>query len=80
MEEILKAAEQIGISPAQRTMLEDKIVENRKLIEAMKSVCPECKQGKHGNCDGHAGLTDDDDWIPCECVNGVHRHDIKVAN
>ena len=35
--------------------------------EAPKWVCPECEQGKHGNCDGWAWDFDADDKTQCQC-------------
>lgn len=32
----------------------------------MTPICPECAQGKHGNCIGET-LNDDDQWVPCAC-------------
>ena len=72
MEEIKNAAEAIGLPTEQVNALEKQLLENRKLLDAQKAVCPECKTGKHGNCNGKAGLTDDDTWIDCDCVNAFH--------
>ena len=30
-------------------------------------VCPECEQGKHGNCDGTAWNNDIDSVVDCAC-------------
>lgn len=30
------------------------------------AVCPECEQGKHGNCDGTA-LDEHDEIVGCQC-------------
>lgn len=36
-------------------------------------LCPECKAGKHGNCDGVAGISDyDDSELRCECREDGH--------
>lgn len=32
-------------------------------------ICPECRAGKHGNCD-HLALVDDDRFVPCQCSHG----------
>lgn len=31
-----------------------------------RALCPECVQGKHGNCVEHT-LDDNDEWVPCGC-------------
>ena len=31
-----------------------------------KNFCPECKNGKHRNCDNVA-MTEEGDIVPCEC-------------
>lgn len=46
-------------------------------------VCPECAQGKHGNCDNKAGISDDDTFIPCMCFGNHHylpylRTDLEI--
>lgn len=30
-------------------------------------VCPECLAGKHQNCDGQGGVTDEGRILPCGC-------------
>jgi hypothetical protein len=30
-------------------------------------VCPECRAGKHGNCDGDAWCNVFDEVVPCQC-------------
>jgi hypothetical protein len=30
-------------------------------------ICPECRQGKHRNCEGIADLDERDAPIPCDC-------------
>jgi len=37
-----------------------------------KFICPECKQGKHDNCDGTALDELKDVFTACECTNHVH--------
>jgi hypothetical protein len=37
------------------------------------SVCPECTQGKHGNCDGTAWDNETDAPTHCACAD--HQHD-----
>lgn len=45
----------------------------RITIEEVRMVepCPECKAGKHQNCDGTAWDTEKDAAVPCPCV--VHE-------
>lgn len=35
--------------------------------------CPECVQGKHGNCDGTSWDVDTDESAPCPCPHPEHR-------
>lgn len=37
------------------------------------AVCPECAAGKHQNCDGKAGIDDNDNFIRCMCLDKTHR-------
>jgi hypothetical protein len=30
-------------------------------------TCPECRQGKHGNCTTQGGFDEDDMPVPCSC-------------
>jgi len=39
----------------------------------MNRVCPECEQGKHGNCDGDAWDFQRDERSGCACAE--HKHD-----
>jgi len=41
-------------------------------IEAHPDDCPECRQGKHGNCAGWALDPDTDDFVTCACAAGGH--------
>jgi hypothetical protein len=34
--------------------------------------CPECRQGKHGNCAGFSFDPDTDEQIDCPCAEGGH--------
>lgn len=51
-------------------------------------ICPECKAGKHGNCDGTAWDDDKDDFTTCGCDHGaeaaagayVEKHRPPVAD
>lgn len=36
------------------------------------AVCPECKQGKHANCDGEAWSDEIDGPVPCSCHEQGH--------
>ena len=38
----------------------------------MTPICPECFQGKHGNCDGTAYLIGAGEIVDCECLEGTH--------
>lgn len=42
----------------------------------MLPICPECKAGKHQNCDGVSDileLRNQKEWkIPCGCLEGEH--------
>lgn len=31
-------------------------------------TCPECREGKHQNCDGRAWDNAKDDYTPCNCA------------
>lgn len=45
---------------------------NDEVIEE-PAICPECSAGKHQNCDGIAGVTDEgEEFIDCGCVSGDH--------
>lgn len=44
----------------------------------MLPVCPECHAGKHWNCDGKAGIDDDDNFIDCGCA--FFDHDDVVSH
>lgn len=35
-------------------------------------ICPECKEGKHRNCNGVAYVDDHDQCIACQCTEGPH--------
>jgi hypothetical protein len=35
------------------------------------AVCPECEQGKHGNCTGWA-LDEHDNEVACQCLTPSH--------
>lgn len=35
-------------------------------------ICPECAQGKHGNCDGTAWDNQADVGVPCDCAEVQH--------
>lgn len=37
-----------------------------------KAICPECAQGKCGNCDGSAWDNKKDDIVPCACSAEIH--------
>lgn len=39
--------------------------------EQTLGICPECEQGKHGNCDGMA-LNALDNFSHCRCAQGGH--------
>lgn len=36
------------------------------------NICPECKSGKHRNCDGIADVDEQDNFIECKCDDGPH--------
>ena len=36
--------------------------------------CPECAQGKHGNCDGTTWDNELDEPAPCPCEAAGHGH------
>lgn len=38
----------------------------------MFNDCPECRQGKHGNCTNEALDPETDEIVPCECAQGGH--------
>lgn len=40
--------------------------------QPVEHVCPECKQAKHGNCDGRTWDFDADDFRACECGHWSH--------
>lgn len=35
-------------------------------------LCPECKAGKHQNCDGIADIDELDNEVLCECEDDLH--------
>jgi hypothetical protein len=35
-------------------------------------LCPECRAGKHGNCDGTGWDIDADERVPCPCLDESH--------
>lgn len=37
-------------------------------------ICPECKTGKHPNCNGVGDIADDNTLIACRCTEGIHPH------
>jgi hypothetical protein len=39
-----------------------------KTVVSQLWVCPECEQGKHGNCDGWAWDFDADEKTQCQCT------------
>lgn len=39
--------------------------------------CPECRDGKHMNCDGIADLDDNDQPVPCAC-DSEEPHPMRV--
>lgn len=41
----------------------------------MNAICPECTQGKHGNCDGGAWDLDTDQPTACDCAASDHKED-----
>ena len=43
-------------------------------IMGMPNVCPECKTGKHQNCDGRGGYDENDELVACVCDEGEHPH------
>lgn len=47
------------------------MTDERSIIE--QPICPECQQGKHGNCNGEAWDMLGDHPTPCAC--GDHGHD-----
>jgi hypothetical protein len=36
------------------------------------AICPECRQGKHDNCDGTAYDIEADALVRCLCVDSPH--------
>lgn len=40
-------------------------------MDGYPADCPECKAGKHGNCDGTA-MDINDDLVPCACASRGH--------
>jgi hypothetical protein len=38
----------------------------------MNGVCPECRVGKHGNCNGEARDDETDTPTACHCPDPVH--------
>lgn len=45
---------------------------------AEKAVCPECRAGKHRNCDGTAWDTEKDAPAPCECTDAEHGPQVSA--
>lgn len=43
------------------------------IVQVGTPKCPECGDGKHGNCDGWAWDFDRDDVAPCPCAKGEHQ-------
>jgi hypothetical protein len=41
--------------------------------EPPPDVCPECRAGKHGNCDGGAWDWETDAAVPCRCAMNDHH-------
>lgn len=50
----------------------ERMTERLKEKEANQVVCPECHQGKHGNCDGIANMDDDGNFVLCKCNFKAH--------
>lgn len=64
----------LGLVPEQPTVRPYIVGERRtELFVApdWRATCPECKQGKHGNCTGRI-LDETDDWAPCACQEAGH--------
>lgn len=38
----------------------------------MVRYCPECKAGKHKNCNGIADIDDQDNFLECDCDKDEH--------
>lgn len=36
--------------------------------------CPECRQGKHGNCNGDSWDNEVDDFVDCACAARSHGY------
>lgn len=41
--------------------------------------CPECKVGKHGNCDGTTWCPVCDERVECPCSEGAHLRNPEAA-
>lgn len=41
-----------------------------------RSECPECRAGKHDNCDGGAWDVDTDEAAVCECWEHDHEESV----
>lgn len=39
----------------------------------MEPICPECRDGKHRNCDGDAWDVQADELANCECYMSDHQ-------
>jgi hypothetical protein len=48
-------------------------------VTTAKPVCPECQQGKHGNCDGTAWDEGRDEISLCRCEDPMHRPEVPDA-
>lgn len=46
---------------------------SRHPIAPVATACPECAQGKHGNCDGQAWDFTLDEMTPCQCKSAEHE-------
>lgn len=40
-------------------------------VQGVAAICPECRNGKHQNCDGQAWDEEADELTVCECGYGV---------
>jgi phage recombination protein Bet len=49
------------------------LVEAQAPATVVEAVCPECQQGKCGNCEGQAWDNDADAPTDCRCPNEAHR-------
>lgn len=41
-------------------------------LAVVETICPECRQGKHGNCDGRAFNAKTDNIVDCTCPTEGH--------